>query len=102
MSKFLVSRLTDLVEYTPGEQPKLNEFIKLNTNENPYPPTSEVIDVLNGVAPNLQLYSDPTCKVLTETFCDYYGINKEETLFSNGSDEILAFCYMAFCENSVA
>ncbi|OON90437.1 MAG: histidinol-phosphate aminotransferase [Epulopiscium sp. Nele67-Bin002] len=102
MSKYLASRLSNLVAYTPGEQPDKDKYIKLNTNENPYPPAKEVTDVLTEVAPNLHLYCDPACKALTEAFCNYYSINKEETLFANGSDEILALCYMTFCEQSVA
>ncbi len=100
MSKYFV--VENLKAYTPGEQPQVEGLIKLNTNENPYPPSQKVIDVLEQVAPRLNLYSDPNCTLLTEAFCNYYSINNDEVLFSNGSDEILAFCYMAFGAQSIA
>ncbi|OON99059.1 MAG: histidinol-phosphate transaminase [Epulopiscium sp. Nele67-Bin004] len=98
MSRFFT--LKNLVPYTPGEQPSLNDYIKLNTNENPYPPSKNVRNVLNGG--NLHLYPDPKCSKLTKAFSDYYNIDKEEVIFANGSDEILAFCYFAFCKDKVA
>ncbi|OOB80351.1 MAG: histidinol-phosphate transaminase [Epulopiscium sp. Nuni2H_MBin003] len=100
MSKFLVQNLSNLVAYVPGEQPKKNEFIKLNTNENPYPPPG--VDILSDVAINLNLYNDPNCTKLTNVFGKYYNLAEDEVIFGNGSDEILAFCYMAFCEKEIA
>ncbi len=98
MSRFFT--LKNLVPYTPGEQPTLNDYIKLNTNENPYPPSKNVQGVLDGG--NLHLYPDPKCTKLTQVFSEHYNINKEEVIFGNGSDEILAFCYFAFCKDRVA
>ncbi|ONI44807.1 histidinol-phosphate transaminase [Candidatus Epulonipiscioides gigas] len=102
MSKFLSNKLRNLIPYVPGEQPKKGEFIKLNTNENPYPPSQNMADIAQKVAKELNLYCDPNCSVLTDTFCKYYNIDCNEVLFGNGSDEILAFCYLAFCDREVA
>lgn len=96
MSRFLVENLQDLQAYTPGEQPKLGEFIKLNTNENPFPPPSAIEKVLLEKSRHLQLYSDNTCGELTQVFAKYKGVSPENVLFANGSDEILAFCFLAF------
>ncbi|OON93182.1 MAG: histidinol-phosphate transaminase [Candidatus Epulonipiscioides saccharophilum] len=102
MSKFLNNNLSNLVAYTPGEQPKKGEYIKLNTNESPYPPPPEVLAIVNETARYLNLYCDPSARLLIETFCDYYHLLPSEVIFGNGSDEILAFCYLAFCQDAVA
>lgn len=100
MSKFLSSRLSALKEYTPGEQPRDMEYIKLNTNESPFPPSNEVIRaVTEGRAKNLQLYSDPECTELTQKLADYYGVKKENVILGNGSDEILNFCFCAYFDS---
>lgn len=101
MSRFLSNKLSNLQAYTPGEQPKKGEYIKLNTNENPYPPPPSVGDIARKVSADLQLYSDNTCQTLTKTFADYYQTSTERVIFANGSDEILAFCFMAFCDDLV-
>ncbi|MFI3227830.1 MAG: histidinol-phosphate transaminase [Clostridia bacterium] len=101
MSKFLSKRLQNLQAYTPGEQPKLGDFIKLNTNESPYSPPKEALDILQEKGATLNYYNDPTCKKLTETFAKYYDINEENVIFANGSDEILVFCYMTFCDANI-
>ncbi len=74
MSKFLISRYRDIEEYTPGEQPQnMDRFIKLNTNESPYPPSPGVIAVLNsGEAEKLRLYCDPDCGELTKKLAGLY------------------------------
>lgn len=96
MSRFLSEKLVNLEAYTPGEQPKSGTFIKLNTNENPFPPPSGVEKILAEKSRTLQLYSDNTCEKLVKTFAQYKNIQENQVLFANGSDEILAFCFMAF------
>lgn len=95
MSRFLDGRLSNLTAYTPGEQPqKLGGIIKLNTNENPYPPSPGVIDALQTEsAENLRLYSDPDCKALVEAIAERHGVRPENVFPGNGSDEVLAFCF---------
>lgn len=96
MSRFLSEKLQNLEAYTPGEQPKQGEFIKLNTNENPFPPPKKVEEILAVTSRQLQLYSDNTCGLLTKTFADYKNIDEKNLIFGNGSDEILAFCFLAY------
>lgn len=96
MSRFLSETLQNLQAYTPGEQPKDQVFIKLNTNENPYPPSPEVGQIVAKKAESLRLYSDNTCGALTDSFAKYHGVSGKNVLFANGSDEILAFCFLAF------
>lgn len=99
MSRFFSERFSRLVAYVPGEQPKDKRYIKLNTNESPYPPSPEVVAALNGdEVADLRLYSDPECSALKETLANYYGVSKENVLVCNGSDEALNFAFMAFCD----
>ncbi len=99
MSRFLSPRLGDLTAYTPGEQPRDRKYIKLNTNESPYPPSPEVLSAVNGAEVSLlNLYPDPTCKVLKEKLADRYGVSPDMMFVSNGSDDILNFSFMAFCD----
>ncbi len=101
MSKYLSKRLLCLEEYVPGEQPQDKKYIKLNTNESPFPPSKAACDLLNKeAAENLRLYSDPACKKLTEAVCKVYGIKEENVIFSNGSDEVLGYAFTAFCDKS--
>lgn len=97
MSRFLNSRYSTLEPYTLGEQPKVNgRLIKLNTNENPYPPSPRVIDVINNEElQKLKLYSDPAASELTEAIADFYGLKQTQVMVGNGSDEVLAFIFMA-------
>ncbi len=104
MSKFLNESLKSLESYTPGEQPRDKKYIKLNTNESPYPPSQAVVSAISDdEVKDLRLYSDPLCKVLKEKLADYYHVNYENVFVSNGSDESLNFFFMAFCskENPV-
>ncbi len=96
MSRFFSERHNGLVPYTPGEQPKERKFIKLNTNESPFPPSKEVFEAARKSAESLNLYSDPECRKLTEAVAKKYGLNFENVLMTNGSDEILNFAFMAF------
>jgi histidinol-phosphate aminotransferase len=86
--------------YVPGEQPKDPSIIKLNTNENPYPPSPEVIRVLQeGAHEKLRLYPDPVCTRLREAIAALHDCTPEQVLVGNGSDEVLALCTRAFVEN---
>ena len=97
MSRFLNSRYKTLEPYTPGEQPKVvGRLIKLNTNENPYPPAPGAVSIINDEElQKLRLYSDPEAAVLVEAIADNFGLAKEQVMVGNGSDEVLAFIFMA-------
>jgi len=104
MSRFLNENLKSLESYTPGEQPRDKKYIKLNTNESPYPPSPEVIQAVSSdEVSDLRLYSDPTAKRLKEKIAKRYDVTPENVFVSNGSDESLNFFFMAFCskENKV-
>ncbi|UWG96067.1 histidinol-phosphate transaminase [Dehalobacter sp. DCM] len=97
MSKFWSKIAASQKPYVPGEQPKDKKYIKLNTNENPYPPSPEVIEAIKAAADeNLKLYPDPNGDALRQTLADYTGLKKDWVFVGNGSDEILAFAFMAF------
>ncbi|KXL53484.1 histidinol-phosphate aminotransferase [Anaerotignum neopropionicum] len=99
MSRFLSPRFAGLEAYTPGEQPRDQQYIKLNTNESPYPPSPEVLARLNAdEVKRLNLYPDPEGKILKEKLAKLYGVEKENIFLSNGSDDILNFAFMAFCD----
>ncbi len=98
MSRFLNTKYHTLVPYTPGEQPREQVFVKLNTNESPFPPSPKAVKAAAMEAEKLQLYSDPTCKVLHQRLSKLLGIGEEQVVFTNGSDEALLFAFMAFCE----
>ncbi len=99
MSRFLNSKYEKLEAYTPGEQPKDMQYIKLNTNESPFPPSDGVLMAVNSAeVAKLNLYSDPTCAVLKEKLAARYGVESKNVFVSNGSDDILNFSFMAFCE----
>ena len=101
MSRFLSDRFATLTPYTPGEQPRDQQYIKLNTNESPFPPSPSVIKAVNSEeVGKLNLYSDPECKVLKETVAKRYSLKTENVFLSNGSDEILNFAFMAFCDKN--
>ena len=97
MSRFLNEQFRSLEAYTPGEQPRDQQYIKLNTNESPYPPAPSVVEAMNAEQVELlRLYSDPTAKGLKEKLADLYGMKPENIFVSNGSDEVLNFAFMAF------
>ena len=98
MSRFFSKRFGSLEPYVPGEQPQNRKYIKLNTNESPFQPSPEVIKAINGEAEALNLYPDPECGLLCEELADYYDVSKENIFVGNGSDEVLAFLFMAFCD----
>jgi histidinol-phosphate aminotransferase len=97
MSKYWSEVTKRISPYVPGEQPKDKKYIKLNTNENPYPPSPKAIEAIKASADSdLRLYSDPEGEVLRESLAEYYGFNKEQIFIGNGSDEILAFSFLTF------
>ncbi|MBQ7320707.1 MAG: histidinol-phosphate transaminase [Clostridia bacterium] len=99
MSRFLNAAYRDLEAYVPGEQPRDMQYIKLNTNESPYPPAPSVVDAVNRAeVEKLRLYSDPECTVLREKLAALYGVKKENVYLANGSDDILNFAFMALCD----
>lgn len=104
MSKFLKKCYSKLQAYVPGEQPKDGEYIKLNTNESPFPPSEGVLKAVNRAEVlKLRLYSDPTAAVLKGKIAKLYGVESENVYLANGSDDILNFSFMAFSgENNEA
>ncbi len=96
MSRYLIDQYQSLEVYVPGEQPRDMQYVKLNTNESPYPPSPAVIDAVTKEAGRLQLYSDPTLMELREAIAGLYGVKRENVYASNGSDDILNFAFMAF------
>ena len=98
MSRFFSEKFASLTPYTPGEQPRERKFIKLNTNESPFPPSAKAQEAAARAAETVQLYSDPTCKALAEKVAERYEISADEVILVNGSDEVLNFAFMAFCD----
>lgn len=95
--KYISERIKKLEPYIPGEQPKEEEFIKLNTNENPYPPSSKVVEVIKKYDfSKLRLYPDPECSKLRETYANYLNVKIENIFVGNGSDEVLAIAFQTF------
>ena len=103
MSKFWSDKIKEIEPYTPGEQPKDKKYIKLNTNENPYPPSAKVIEKIESMnLEDLKLYPDPDVTELRKVIAKYFSnkINNEiihkQVFIGNGSDEVLAFIFMTF------
>ena len=99
MSKYFSFKYAKLTPYTPGEQPKDTQYIKLNTNESPYKPSINAVRLASQGAENVQLYSDPECKKLVEIAAEQFSINEDQIVFTNGSDDVLNFAFMAFCDD---
>lgn len=100
MSRFLNKRYEALEAYTPGEQPRDMVYIKLNTNESPYPPAPSVVAAMDAEqVENLRLYSDPTGLSLKQKLAQLYDLQPENIFLSNGSDDILNFAFMAFADD---
>ncbi len=97
MNKYWSRLARGLEPYVPGEQPRDKKYIKLNTNENPYGPSPKVLEAIRQEAgESLRLYPDPTCDSLVSAAAVSYGVKKEQIFAGNGSDEVLAFSFMAF------
>lgn len=101
MSKFLSSRFSELSPYTPGEQPKINNLIKLNTNESPFSPSEKAIAEAKKELERLNLYSDPECTNLVKKLSEVLGVNEKQVIVTNGSDEILNFAFMSYCDDKI-
>ena len=100
MSQFLDKRYSTLAAYVPGEQPQDKKYIKLNTNESPYPPSEAVLQAVNSSQTELlRLYPDPDGRVLTKKLASYYGVSPTQVFLANGSDDILNFAFMAYGAN---
>ena len=103
MSTFLNPAIEAMTAYVPGEQPRDKAYIKLNTNENPYPPAPSVIEAMTAAEiEDLRLYSDPTAKVLKEKLAKLYGLRPENIYVGNGSDEVLYFLFRAYAHGGAA
>ena len=101
MSRFLSDRFQSLEEYVPGEQPGEMEFIKLNTNESPYPPAPGVIAAVNeSEVRKLYLYPNTDGTKLIACLAEFYNVHPENIIIGNGSDELLAFAFLAFCDKT--
>ena len=98
MSRFFSDKYAYLDPYTPGEQPRDRRYIKLNTNESPFPVSKLALKEAASAAERLHLYSDPECTELVKTAAEVFGLARDEILFTNGSDEMLNFAFMAFCD----
>ena len=97
MSKYWSDVVHRLTPYVPGEQPKLSNLVKLNTNENPYGPSPQVIQALQTeAAESLRLYPDPSSDKLKSTIAQYHGLLANQVFMGNGSDEVLAHAFQAF------
>jgi histidinol-phosphate aminotransferase len=103
MNTYLDDRFGALEEYTPGEQPKDTVYIKLNTNESPYEPGPATVAAVTdaAAATRLRLYSDPDSTALKQAIGRLYGVKSSNVFVSNGSDDILNFAFMGFCQQGV-
>ena len=101
MSRFFSSKYSALEPYVPGEQPsEMSEYVKLNTNESPFPPSAAAKEYALRSTRALNLYSDPDSVELTKAIAETYGVERNMVLATNGSDEILNFAFMAFTDIS--
>jgi len=98
MSRFFSARHKNLTPYVPGEQPRTPVRIKLNTNELPFPPSKAALDYAAAHTRPLNLYSDPEGNDLREALGELFGFAPEEIILGNGSDELIHFCFLAFCD----
>ena len=99
MSRFWSPVVHRLSPYVPGEQPKQDGIIKLNTNENPYPPSPRVLAAIASAAERLRLYPDPRATRLREAIAARYGVAPEQVFVGNGSDEVLAHTFQALLKH---
>lgn len=100
MSRFWSPIVHQLSPYVPGEQPKHDNLVKLNTNENPYGPSPQVIEAIQGeLGDGLRLYPDPSSSLLRQAVADYYGLKPQQVFAGNGSDEVLAHVFCALFQH---
>ncbi len=98
MSRFFTARLSALTPYVPGEQPKERRYVKLNTNESPFPPAPGVAEAAKDAASLGRLYPDPQNGDLRSALARRYGVTPENVTVTNGSDEVLNFAFLAFAD----
>lgn len=99
MNQFWSQTIKNITPYVPGEQPKDRQYIKLNTNENPYPPSPKALEAIRRATDEtLRLYPDPDGKELRNDIAHRFNLKKNNVYIGNGSDELLAFCFPAFFE----
>ncbi len=98
MSRFFSEKYSRLVPYTPGEQPRDMKYVKLNTNENPFPPSEYAVEAARREAARLELYPAPEPVELCTKFAAAVGVKPSEVIATNGSDEILDFAFKCFCD----
>lgn len=99
MSRFFSEKYEKLIPYTPGEQPSNMKYIKLNTNESPYPVPESVKTAVCRAAEDVRLYSDPECLRLREKMAERFCVDSENIIMTNGSDEVLNLAFAAFCDD---
>ncbi|MBQ6981387.1 MAG: histidinol-phosphate transaminase [Synergistaceae bacterium] len=103
MGKFLHTKYSSLTPYdTSGEVESMKGYIRLNTNESPFPPSPKVLSATLEASRGLNYYCDPECSQLAAKIASMYSLNPSQIVFGNGSDEILNFLFMAFCEKGAA
>ena len=100
MSRYFTKTLAALEPYVPGEQLKIDDLVKLNANENPYPPAPGVAAAVAAAVPGLRLYSDLSNRALNEAIAAHWGVQPENILCGNGSDENLLLALRAFCDEN--
>ncbi len=98
MSTFFNTKYKNLVPYTPGEQPKERQYVKLNTNESPFPPLKKAVREATRAGARTNLYSDPEMIKLRGAIAKRYGVSENMVIITNGSDEILNFAFMSYCD----
>ena len=100
MSRFWSPVVHQLSPYVPGEQPKIDNLVKLNTNENPYGPSPKVIEAIEAeLGDGLRLYPDPSSVMLRQAAADYYGLELGQVFVGNGSDEVLAHLFQGLLKH---
>ena len=102
MGAYIDGRLAALAAYVPGEQPRDREYIKLNANESPFPPSPGVIRAVGEAAAGLNMYPDAACRELKAALAARYGVESANVMVEDGSDNILNLCFMGFCGRGVA
>lgn len=101
MSRYMSPRFDGLEAYIPGEQPQDMQYVKLNTNESPFPPSPAVLAAVNAAeAEQLNRYPDPESGTLRKKLSAVYGVRSENVFLANGSDELLSFAFFAFCDEN--